>query len=438
MGSFFNEIAYGFRQGGFFPLSVSFFDLASLLFLVATVAYLVYLASRREASWKIGFAAAFAGMLFQTLALAFRWIAAGWDHPPFTNLYESLVFFGWGIALVYIVVEIKYRVKIAGAFVFPLTFIAMGIASLSPNKAIEPLIPALQDIWLHLHVITASVGYAAFLVAFGFSLLYLIKDRLRLEYMGVALCLFMVFAATAVTRGKVFLMVFEMTRVVMHGDAFFHAPGGSGPARLEIPGAGALLFVCMLSYLVTAVYLSVAARSDRPTTTRTGFSLFAGSFILLSILLVHIPIASARMPEVTLRADIYSFAMLLVCWFLSMILLIVRWRHEEILEILPDAKTLDRLSYRSIMVAFPIMTLVIVTGAVWANKAWGRYWGWDPKETASLVTWIIYLLYLHTRITSGWSGRRAAFISIIGFVSVVFTYLGVNLVISGLHSYATG
>jgi cytochrome c-type biogenesis protein CcsB len=90
------------------------------------------------------------------------------------------------------------------------------------------------------------------------------------------------------------------------------------------------------------------------------------------------------------------------------------------------------------MVGFPLMTLVIVTGAIWANKAWGRPWGWDPKETASLVTWIIYLLYLHTRLTQGWTGRRSNLVAIVGFLSVVFTYLGVNLLLSGLHAYATG
>jgi cytochrome c-type biogenesis protein CcsB len=123
---------------------------------------------------------------------------------------------------------------------------------------------------------------------------------------------------------------------------------------------------------------------------------------------------------------------------MGLMVVILYGRMDMLKNLLPEPKALDRYAYRSIMVAFPIMTLVIVTGAIWANQAWGRYWGWDPKETASLITWIIYLLYLHSRITHGWTGRRTAYISIIGFVSVVFTYLGVNLLMSGLHAYATG
>ena len=102
---------------------------------------------------------------------------------------------------------------------------------------------------------------------------------------------------------------------------------------------------------------------------------------------------------------------------------------------LPDAKILDELSYRFIAFAFPWMSLVIITGAIWAEYAWGRYWSWDPKETWSLITWLVYAAYLHARFTYGWKGRRAAWMAIIGFITVLFTYFGVNMLLSGLHSY---
>ena len=103
---------------------------------------------------------------------------------------------------------------------------------------------------------------------------------------------------------------------------------------------------------------------------------------------------------------------------------------------LPSAATLDRLAYRMIAFAFPIWTFGIITGAIWAERAWGRYWGWDPKETWSFVTWVVFAGYLHARATSGWRGRRAAVIALIGFVSLLITYYAVNLWIVGLHSYA--
>jgi ABC-type transport system involved in cytochrome c biogenesis permease subunit len=101
------------------------------------------------------------------------------------------------------------------------------------------------------------------------------------------------------------------------------------------------------------------------------------------------------------------------------------------------AEKLDSISYRTFAIGFPLFTLGgLVFGMVWAYKAWGRYWSWDPKETWSLITWFVFALYLHTRIVMGWKGRRSALIAIIGFLAALFTYFGVNYLLAGLHSYA--
>ncbi len=103
---------------------------------------------------------------------------------------------------------------------------------------------------------------------------------------------------------------------------------------------------------------------------------------------------------------------------------------------LPKATLLDEIGYRSVMVGFPLLALGIALGAYWGNAAWGRYWGWDPKETSALVTLLIYAAYLHTRGLRGWTGTRAAVILVLGFLGVIFTFFVVNLWVSGLHSYA--
>ncbi|MGQ9509299.1 MAG: c-type cytochrome biogenesis protein CcsB [Thermodesulfobacteriota bacterium] len=103
---------------------------------------------------------------------------------------------------------------------------------------------------------------------------------------------------------------------------------------------------------------------------------------------------------------------------------------------LPSLKLLDDLNYQSLKFGFPLLTLGIITGAVWAEYAWGRYWGWDPKETWSLITWFLYAALLHQRLTVGWRGRRAAIMAIVGFMAVLFTFLGVNLLLPGLHAYS--
>ncbi|MFV0496434.1 c-type cytochrome biogenesis protein CcsB [Mycobacterium sp.] len=109
---------------------------------------------------------------------------------------------------------------------------------------------------------------------------------------------------------------------------------------------------------------------------------------------------------------------------------------ERLVQKLPDAQTLDRVAYRTTIFAFPVFGFGVIFGAIWAEEAWGRYWGWDPKETVSFVAWVVYAAYLHARSTAGWRDRKAAWINVVGFVAMVFNLFFVNLVTVGLHSYA--
>lgn len=108
----------------------------------------------------------------------------------------------------------------------------------------------------------------------------------------------------------------------------------------------------------------------------------------------------------------------------------------RILDRLPSAQALDRLAYKTVVFAFPLFGLGVICGAIWAESAWGRFWGWDPKETVSFIAWIIYAAYLHARATAGWRNTSAAWINIAGFVAMLFNLFIINLVVSGLHSYA--
>ena len=103
---------------------------------------------------------------------------------------------------------------------------------------------------------------------------------------------------------------------------------------------------------------------------------------------------------------------------------------------LPDAQTLDRIAYRTTIFAFPVFGFGVIFGAIWAERAWGRYWGWDPKETVSFIAWVVYAAYLHARSTAGWRDKKAAWINVVGFVAMVFNLFFINLVTVGLHSYA--
>jgi cytochrome c-type biogenesis protein CcsB len=118
------------------------------------------------------------------------------------------------------------------------------------------------------------------------------------------------------------------------------------------------------------------------------------------------------------------------------VLYLVKTRRPEWATRLPDAEVLDQVAYRTTVFAFPIYTAGVIFGAIWAESAWGRFWGWDPKETVAFVAWVVYAAYLHSRATAGWRGGRAAVINIAGFLVMIFNLFFINLVVAGLHSYA--
>ncbi|WP_026476342.1 c-type cytochrome biogenesis protein CcsB [Alkaliphilus transvaalensis] len=135
---------------------------------------------------------------------------------------------------------------------------------------------------------------------------------------------------------------------------------------------------------------------------------------------------------------IFSYgAFAIACGISVMYLLRDRLKTDKfITNHIPSLETLDLISYRAIALGFIMLTVVIISGAIWADRAWGRYWQWDPKETWSFITWVIYAIYLHVRLNKGWKDKKTAWYAIIGFAAVLFTYAGVNTILSGYHSYA--
>jgi len=111
-------------------------------------------------------------------------------------------------------------------------------------------------------------------------------------------------------------------------------------------------------------------------------------------------------------------------------------RADAIFRILPAPKAIDQLAYRTVVFGFPLWTFGIIAGAIWADEAWGRYWGWDPTETWAFITWVVYAGYLHARATAGWRGRKSAYIQLIGFGCLLFNTIVVSILVKGLHSYA--
>ena len=138
----------------------------------------------------------------------------------------------------------------------------------------------------------------------------------------------------------------------------------------------------------------------------------------------------------SLAASPFILSGLITGIFASLLYTMLDWRRGDLERLLPSTDVLDRVTYKTVGIAFPLLTLMIATGAFWANRTWGSYWSWDPKETWAAITWLVYAGYLHMRVTRGWRGRRAAYFAILGFIVVMFTFFGVTYLLPGLHAYA--
>lgn len=353
-----------------------FFGISTIAYFLAMVSYIAYLAFRKEMVGVMGTTITVFGFLAQTLAIGLRWQefyhigGMGFLRAaPFTNLYESLVFFVWCIILVYLVIEFRYKNRSFGAFITPVAGLALAFIELSGlSKGIQPLVPALQSNWLLAHVVMSFIAYAMFSVSFSTGMMYLM---VRTEKRGEPAYIFW----------TVMLGLFIVTLAAMGLDFIAFK-----------------VFVKTPEELVKNFLFKATFRNPSPAVALVSYGAAVG--------------------------------ILAVIWRFGLVFRAVIQKFQI------SAETLDEITYRSIAVGFPIFTLGgLIFGAIWADQAWGKYWTWDPKETWSLITWFIYAFYLHSRLMRGWKGRKVALVAVVGFLAVIFTYLGVNLLLSGLHSY---
>ncbi len=408
--------------------SSMFFNVATVAYLVAMVLYISYLAFRKNG---IGMAASFvtyAGLVLQTIALAMRWIESyqmGIGRVPLSNLYESLVFFTWSTVLIYVIVEWRYKTRAFGAFVMPVAFLALAFVNFAGiSTDISPLVPALKSNWLFYHVLISFLGYAAFGVAFGISMVFLLID---MEDRGPAKDLWYGLAAV----------------VVLAPIGYAMAAAGDRMKTTFWMGLGVLVLAWFL-YLVTR-----GAKNKPQVFLFWSFcvTLAVSILVAMGFDIVYLNATHALAPGESLKAHLFeasflskSLPIVLLSWGLIGGLFWLVWSKgmalkKLLVQYVPKQDVLDDVTYRMIAIGWPLLTGGIITGAVWANSAWGTYWSWDPKETWSLITWFVYAIYLHARYVRGWKGTQMAVISAVGFLAVIFTYLGVNLVLSGLHSY---
>ena len=318
------------------PLDGVLLIIAIGAYAVSAVALLVYFFSRDEWLAHLGIPLAVAGCVTQFAQLIARYeITHIW---PLLNLYGSLSLFSAVSVAIFIYFAFRYKLWFAGGFLIALAALFLAYGS-TWNEGVMPPVPSLQSYWAKIHVPLVVSSYAAFMVAFVMSAMYLVKYY---------------FEQSLRTRSS----------------AGFAAQTAAGPSA----------------------DFSVAESFTRAVTVRMDT------------------------PNIAAAAAGGNSA--------------AQW-----LNTMPSLAQIDVLIYRIVAVGLPLLTLGIITGAMWAHESWGAYWQWDPKETAALFSWIVYAIYMHLHTRSQWRGVRSAWISAVGFLTIMFCYFGVNLWISGLHSY---
>lgn len=219
-----------------------------------------------------------------------------------------------------------------------------------------------------------------------------------------------------------------------------------GAAIGRVPWANMYEFISALCFVAVAGWLVMLYRQQRTATALPrlgGFVLlpvvvlmFLGGTVLYAQAAPLIPQLNSYWITIHVSAAITATGIFLVSGVASMLYLLATRTGSRLGCRLPDIAILDRVAYRTAVVALPVWTFAIITGAIWAEAAWGRYWGWDPKETCALVAWVVYAGYLHARATAGWRGPGAAWINVAGFGVMLFNLFFINIVIAGFHSYA--
>lgn len=415
---------------------------ALILYAGAGALYLGFGVTGTETYVRFASLATWAGLAANTGAVAHRWYEAG--HPPFASIYEMLLSFVWTLAVLTLVAEKKFGVKVIGTVTMPVAIVGVVLMQLLRTD-VHPLVPALQSTWLHVHVTLAMLAYAACALSFALALMFLIQDNMGNETF---------LAATSLFSMGVYLGI--LTRFDNWGGLSVIAWNAQEKTEMFLQ-RGVRLFVVIpdLGWLMLLVLLVVSApfvlyvagriRKDDALFTLANRAVFVS--ILLQILALLVFLLRARNGQyasldadglypTSLAASPFILSGLVGGIFSSLLYLLLLWRRPDLEKLLPSAEALDRIAYKTICIAFPLLTLMIAAGAYWANRTWGSYWSWDPKETWAAITWLVYAGYLHMRITRGWRGRRAAYFAILGFVVVMFTFFGVTYLLPGLHAYA--
>ena len=383
-----------------------------VIYLIAIIPFGLAVKSTKKGAIRLAITLTGIGFVAQLNYFILRWIASG--HAPVSNLYEFLTFFGMMLVGSFFVIFYIYRQAIIGLFLLPVSILIIAYASMFA-KEVTPLIPALQSNWLTIHVLTVAIASAILSVSFVTGLIYLIKktdpntkDK-RVFFLEFILYLMVVVVG--------FIVITTTFRTIDYAVSYEYE---NKEGQIQY-----------YDYHLPAIVVPANSNTVKPL-DKMGYSYESADHYPG---LIEIPI---NIEASKLNTIIWSFLTGTILY--GLLRIVTRKKIAQLLRPLTNKVNLtlmDEISYRAILIGFPLFALGgLFFAMIWAHLAWGRFWGWDPKEVWALITFLFYTAFLHFRISKGWEGERTAWLAIIGFGTIVFNQVFVNLVIAGLHSYA--
>lgn len=387
----------------------AFYVIGIVLYLIATLFFGNTIRDKKSKekqnkSGKIGFIITVLGFISHIVYFILRWIAGG--HAPVSNMFEFVTFLGISVVLAFIILYLIYRIDILGLFAIPTALVLLAYASMFPTE-ITPLVPSLQSHWLYLHVTTVAIAQGILAISFVTGIIYLLKavDQSRrskrtfwLELVMYAIFLVIGFVfSTVLFKALDYSASFAYIENNQSVEVEYHMPPIAGPKE------GVALQENQMEPLIETPGWMQGKNAPRKFNTVIWSVIFGTIFYLIARLVMRKRVSAWIQP------------------FLKQIKL----------------DMLDEITYRSVAIGFPLFTLGgLIFASIWAQIAWDRFWGWDPKEVWALITWFFYAAFLHLRLSRGWHGEKSAWLAVIGFGIIMFNIIVVNLVIAGLHSYA--
>jgi len=405
-------------------------------------------------------------------------------YVPFANLYDLSLAFAFGAGVTTLLVMRRPHFRVVAALSLPLAAIILVLARFIGTDLID-LPPVLDSYWRPIHVGIASLSYGIALVCFAVAVLYLLKDGVKTEKMAIWAGVFAISVFATISKFSVFS---PNTFGTYAASTFVGNSRMSLALRADIPYVGWLIILAT-AFLIAAITsyssylydgnnrakaLGLRLLALALTAQGAGIAVLVYQIKTLQNIVGHIStgqypkfaiwmlqqqdvpqqqineMGSAQLYNIasnwvgqnagqlhlSLNANPVELSALITAFAGTFFVILFNIDADRLREGLPAADTLDGLMYKLGGVAFAGLALLLMTGAVWANESWGRYWGWDAKEVGALVAWLTYAGFLHSRIAYSWKGRRSAYFAIVAFLFVIFTYLGVSYLLPGLHSYA--